>query len=95
MYSSTHFRLSKLSLGVMRLFTNTLVDEIRIDDSSRYPPDKFAQKYDPSRQYQANFEFSYYIIPHGRSITELTKENHVPEVTAPNEQNNPHTEDVE
>ncbi|GJT63337.1 retrovirus-related pol polyprotein from transposon TNT 1-94 [Tanacetum coccineum] len=32
-------------------FTNTLVDEIGIDDSSRYPPDEF-QEDDPSRQYQ-------------------------------------------
>nr|GEW36762.1 retrovirus-related Pol polyprotein from transposon TNT 1-94 [Tanacetum cinerariifolium] len=47
-----------------------------------------------SRQYQANYEFSYCIIPHGRSLTELTQENHVPEVTAPNGQDNPHTEDI-
>ncbi|GKA79145.1 retrovirus-related pol polyprotein from transposon TNT 1-94 [Tanacetum coccineum] len=33
-------------------FTNTLVDEIRIDDSSRYPPDEFLNEDDPSRQYQ-------------------------------------------
>ncbi|GJW15297.1 retrovirus-related pol polyprotein from transposon TNT 1-94 [Tanacetum coccineum] len=33
-------------------FTNTLVDEIGIDDSSRYPPDEFLQEDDPSRQYQ-------------------------------------------
>ncbi|GJS99775.1 hypothetical protein Tco_0820945 [Tanacetum coccineum] len=33
-------------------FTNTSVDEIRIDDSSRYPPDEFLNKDDPSRQYQ-------------------------------------------
>ncbi|GJU48656.1 retrovirus-related pol polyprotein from transposon TNT 1-94 [Tanacetum coccineum] len=32
-------------------FTNTLVDKIGIDDSSRYPPDEF-QEDDPSRQYQ-------------------------------------------
>ncbi|GJU70854.1 retrovirus-related pol polyprotein from transposon TNT 1-94 [Tanacetum coccineum] len=31
-------------------FTNTSVDEIGIDDSSRYPPDEF-QEDDPSRQY--------------------------------------------
>ncbi|GJT39054.1 retrovirus-related pol polyprotein from transposon TNT 1-94 [Tanacetum coccineum] len=49
----------------------------------------------PSRQYQANYEFSYYIIPHGRSLIELTQENYVPEVTAPNKQDNPHTKDVE
>ncbi|GJQ93279.1 retrovirus-related pol polyprotein from transposon TNT 1-94, partial [Tanacetum coccineum] len=34
-------------------FTNTLVDEIGIDDSSRYPPDEF-QEDDPSRQYQVD-----------------------------------------
>ncbi|GJW16879.1 retrovirus-related pol polyprotein from transposon TNT 1-94 [Tanacetum coccineum] len=76
-------------------FTNTSVDEIGIDDSSRYPPDEFVQEDDPSRQYQANFYFSYYIIPHGRSLTELTQVNHVPEVIAPNEHDTPHTEDVE
>ncbi|GKE58259.1 hypothetical protein Tco_1497444 [Tanacetum coccineum] len=76
-------------------FINTLVDEIGIDDSSRYPPVKFLHEDDPSRQYQANFNFLYYIIPHGRSLTELTQENHVPEVIAPNEQDTPHNEDVE
>nr|GEU79374.1 retrovirus-related Pol polyprotein from transposon TNT 1-94 [Tanacetum cinerariifolium] len=30
-------------------FTNTLVNEIRIDDSSRYPPDEFLHEDDPSR----------------------------------------------
>nr|GFC17353.1 retrovirus-related Pol polyprotein from transposon TNT 1-94 [Tanacetum cinerariifolium] len=35
-------------------FTNTLVNEIGIDDSSRYPPDEFIHDDDPSRQYQAN-----------------------------------------
>ncbi|GJV51251.1 retrovirus-related pol polyprotein from transposon TNT 1-94 [Tanacetum coccineum] len=33
--------------------SNTSVDEIGIDDSSRYPPDEF-QKNDPSRQYQVD-----------------------------------------
>ncbi|GJY63305.1 hypothetical protein Tco_0464765 [Tanacetum coccineum] len=76
-------------------FTNTSVDEIGINGSSRYSPDEFVQEDDPSRQYQANSDFSYYIIPHGRSLTKLTQENHVPEVIAPNEQDTPHTEDVE
>nr|GEU69268.1 hypothetical protein [Tanacetum cinerariifolium] len=31
-------------------FTNTSVDKIRIDDSSRYPPNEFIHKDDPSRQ---------------------------------------------
>ncbi|GKC25976.1 retrovirus-related pol polyprotein from transposon TNT 1-94 [Tanacetum coccineum] len=46
-------------------FTNTSVDEIGIDDSSRYILDEF-QEDDPSRQYQIYFDVSYYIIPHGR-----------------------------
>ncbi|GKB15824.1 retrovirus-related pol polyprotein from transposon TNT 1-94 [Tanacetum coccineum] len=73
-------------------FANTLVVEIGIDDSSRYPPDKFLQEDDPSRQYQANSNISYYIISYSRS---LTQENHVPEVIAPNEQDTPHIKDVE
>ncbi|GKB31475.1 retrovirus-related pol polyprotein from transposon TNT 1-94, partial [Tanacetum coccineum] len=40
------------------------VDEIGIDDSSRYPPDEF-QEDDPPRQYQVDSDVSYYIIPHG------------------------------
>ncbi|GJZ46551.1 retrovirus-related pol polyprotein from transposon TNT 1-94 [Tanacetum coccineum] len=75
-------------------FTNTLVDEIRIDDSSRYPPNEFLQEDDPSRQYQVDSDISYYIIPHGRSLTELTQENYVPEVIVPNEPDIPHTEDT-
>ncbi|GKC17387.1 hypothetical protein Tco_1014169 [Tanacetum coccineum] len=54
------------------MFTNTLIDEIRIDDSSRYPPDEFLQEDDLSRQYQSNSDISFYISPHGRSLTELT-----------------------
>nr|GEW10226.1 retrovirus-related Pol polyprotein from transposon TNT 1-94 [Tanacetum cinerariifolium] len=61
-------------------FTNTSVDKIGIDDSFRYPPDEFIQEDDPSRKYQVDSDVSYYIIPPGRSLTELTQENHVPEV---------------
>nr|GEX80923.1 hypothetical protein [Tanacetum cinerariifolium] len=75
-------------------FTNTSVDETRINDSSRYPHNEFRQEDDPSRRYQANFDFIYYIIPHGRSLTELTQDTHVPEVITSNEQNTPHTQDV-
>ncbi|GKD64250.1 retrovirus-related pol polyprotein from transposon TNT 1-94, partial [Tanacetum coccineum] len=76
-------------------FTNTSVDEIRINNSSRYLLDKFTHEDDPSKQYQANYEFSYYIIPHGYSLTELSQEHHVIEVIAPNKQDNPQTKDVE
>ncbi|GJR39794.1 retrovirus-related pol polyprotein from transposon TNT 1-94 [Tanacetum coccineum] len=47
-------------------FTNTSVDEIGIDDSSRYPPDEFLHEDDPSRKYQVDYDISYYVIPHGR-----------------------------
>ncbi|GJZ63581.1 retrovirus-related pol polyprotein from transposon TNT 1-94 [Tanacetum coccineum] len=50
---------------------------------------------DPSRQYQSNYDISYYIIPHGRSLTELIKQNQIPEVIAPNKQDNLHTKGVE
>ncbi|GJW62804.1 retrovirus-related pol polyprotein from transposon TNT 1-94 [Tanacetum coccineum] len=75
-------------------FINTLVDEIGIDDSSRYPPDEYHHKDDPSRQYQLNSNISYYIIPHGRSLTELTQEKHIPEVNAPNEHDIPYSEGI-
>ncbi|GKB59195.1 hypothetical protein Tco_0915381 [Tanacetum coccineum] len=74
-------------------FTNTSVDEIGIDDSSRYPPDEF-QEDDPSRQYQVDSDVSYYIIPHGCLLTEITQENHIPEAVAPNEPELLHTEDT-
>ncbi|GJY36910.1 retrovirus-related pol polyprotein from transposon TNT 1-94 [Tanacetum coccineum] len=47
------------------------------------------------RQYQVDYDVSYYIIPHGRSLTEFTQENHVPEVIVPNEPDIPQTEDTE
>ncbi|GJV17515.1 retrovirus-related pol polyprotein from transposon TNT 1-94 [Tanacetum coccineum] len=46
------------------------------------------------RQYQTNFDISYYVIPHGRLLTELTQEKHVPEVIALNEQDTPQTKNV-
>ncbi|GJZ71774.1 hypothetical protein Tco_0635625 [Tanacetum coccineum] len=50
---------------------------------------------DPSRQYQIDSDISYYVIPHGRSLSELTQEKHVPKVIAPNEPDIPLTEDTE
>ncbi|GJY04702.1 retrovirus-related pol polyprotein from transposon TNT 1-94 [Tanacetum coccineum] len=76
-------------------FTNNSVDEIRKDNSSRYPLDEYHHEDDPSRQYQSNSDISYYIIPHGRSLTELSQEKHVPEVIALNEPDISHTEDAE
>ncbi|GJT33185.1 retrovirus-related pol polyprotein from transposon TNT 1-94 [Tanacetum coccineum] len=60
-------------------FINTLLDEIRINDSSRYPPGEFLHEDDPSRQYQSNFEILYHVIPQGHSLTELIQDKHVPE----------------
>nr|GFB67293.1 retrovirus-related Pol polyprotein from transposon TNT 1-94 [Tanacetum cinerariifolium] len=71
--------------------THTSEDEIGIENSSRYPCDKFVHENDPSRQYQIDSDVSYYVIPHGRSLFELTQENQVPEVIAPNEPDIPHT----
>ncbi|GJR55175.1 retrovirus-related pol polyprotein from transposon TNT 1-94 [Tanacetum coccineum] len=47
------------------------------------------------KQYQVYYIVSYYIIIHGCSLTELTQENNLPEVIAPNEPDIPHTEDTE
>ncbi|GJW21821.1 retrovirus-related pol polyprotein from transposon TNT 1-94 [Tanacetum coccineum] len=82
------------SLEAIR-FTNTSENEIGIDDSSIYPLDEFINEDDLSRQYQTDFDISDYVIPHGCSLFELTKENHVPEVIAPNEPDIPLTEDTE
>ncbi|GKA33067.1 hypothetical protein Tco_0719434 [Tanacetum coccineum] len=92
-HNTRELHIKKFHLEAIR-FTNTSVDEIRINDSSRYPPDEF-QEDDPSRQYQVDSDVLYYIIPHGRSLTEITQENHVPEVIAPNEPEMPHAEDDE
>nr|GFC97393.1 retrovirus-related Pol polyprotein from transposon TNT 1-94 [Tanacetum cinerariifolium] len=75
-------------------FANTSVDEIGINDSSRYHPNEFLHEDEPSRQYQADFDITYYVIPHGRSLIELTQENHVPEVIVLNEHDVPLTEDI-
>ncbi|GJZ74178.1 retrovirus-related pol polyprotein from transposon TNT 1-94 [Tanacetum coccineum] len=53
-------------------FTNTLVDEIGIDDSPRYPLDEYLHEDDPSRQYQSNFDISYYLAsPHTKVVEGL------------------------
>ncbi|GKA24360.1 retrovirus-related pol polyprotein from transposon TNT 1-94 [Tanacetum coccineum] len=75
--------------------THTSENEIGIDDSSRYPPNEFVHEGDPSRQYQVDFDISYYVIPYGRSLSELTQDNQVPKVIALNEPDIPHTEDTE
>nr|GEV67131.1 hypothetical protein [Tanacetum cinerariifolium] len=60
-----------------------------------YPPDEFVHEDDPSRQYKIDYDISYYVIPHGHSLSELTQENQVPKVIAPNEPNIPHTQDTQ
>nr|GEV07484.1 copia protein [Tanacetum cinerariifolium] len=72
----------------------TSVDEIRIDDSSRYPPDDFLHKDDPSRQYQALFDISYYTTPHNHLLAELTQTTNVPEVITLNKKTNHLTKDT-
>ncbi|GJR75913.1 retrovirus-related pol polyprotein from transposon TNT 1-94 [Tanacetum coccineum] len=55
-------------------FTNTSVDEIGIDDSSRYPPYEFIHKDDPSGQYQVNSDVPQSHISNQASISS----HHVP-----------------
>ncbi|GJT09119.1 retrovirus-related pol polyprotein from transposon TNT 1-94 [Tanacetum coccineum] len=76
-------------------FTNTSEDEIGIDDSSKYPPNEFIHEDDLSRQYQTDSDISYYVIPHGHSLSKLTLENHVPKVIASNKPDIPLTKDNE
>nr|GEX50408.1 retrovirus-related Pol polyprotein from transposon TNT 1-94 [Tanacetum cinerariifolium] len=76
-------------------FTNTSINEIGIYNSSRYLSDEFLHEDGPSRQYQVDYDILYYAIPHGRSLTELTQENHVPEVIVLNEHDVPLTENIE
>ncbi|GJX95262.1 retrovirus-related pol polyprotein from transposon TNT 1-94 [Tanacetum coccineum] len=76
-------------------FTNTSADEIRIDDSSRYPHDELLHEDDLSRKYQENYDISYYITPHNRSLIELIETTQVPEVITPNEKNIPHIKETE
>ncbi|GKE06683.1 retrovirus-related pol polyprotein from transposon TNT 1-94, partial [Tanacetum coccineum] len=76
-------------------FTHTSEDDIDIDDSSRYPPNEFVHEDDLTRKYQIDADILYYVIPHGRSLSELTQDNQVPEVIALNEPNIPHIEDTE
>nr|GEY96334.1 retrovirus-related Pol polyprotein from transposon TNT 1-94 [Tanacetum cinerariifolium] len=45
--------------------------------------------------FDQNYDVSYYIIPYGCSLTELTQENYVPEAIAHNEPEIPHTKDTE
>ena len=45
-------------------FSNSSVEEIGIDDSSRYPPDEYLSEDNPSTQYQIDADISYHINPH-------------------------------
>nr|GEU29534.1 uncharacterized mitochondrial protein AtMg00810-like [Tanacetum cinerariifolium] len=80
----------KLRDNAIDLLTSLFEREIRL----RYPLDEFLHDDDPSRQYQVDSDISYYAIPHGRSLTELTQENQVPEVFVPNEHDVPLTENI-
>ncbi|GJR27211.1 hypothetical protein Tco_1103443 [Tanacetum coccineum] len=68
---------------------------LRVFNTRKQQTEETYQEHDPSRQYQSNYDISYYIIPHGRSLTELIQQNQIPKVIAPNKQGNLHTKDVE
>ncbi|GKF13854.1 hypothetical protein Tco_0055316, partial [Tanacetum coccineum] len=60
-----------------------------------YPPDEFLHEDDSSRKYQVDSDVSYYVIPPGHSLTELTQENLVPEEISLNEPDIPLSKDNE
>ena len=69
-------------------FSSSLVEEIGIDDSSRYPPNEYLSKNHTSTQYQADADVSYYIIPHNLpqpTISEVTDTQQVSNETTPTE----------
>ena len=71
-------------------FSNSSVEEIGIDDSSRYPPDEYHPENNPSTQYQADADVSYYIIPHNLPqppISEFIETQPVSNETDTTEQN--------
>ncbi|GKF76989.1 hypothetical protein Tco_0229459 [Tanacetum coccineum] len=82
-----------MSIEAIR-FTNTSVKEIGIDNSFRYPPDEYLDEDDLSRQYQSKSNISYYVIPHGHSLTEITQSQQPSEECPQNESNPPLTEVV-
>ncbi|GKA36347.1 hypothetical protein Tco_0722838 [Tanacetum coccineum] len=59
-------------------FTNTLVDEIESDDSSKYSPDEFLNEDDPSRQYQVDSDPDIPLTEDNEGLPDLinTKETH-------------------
>ncbi|GJY90922.1 hypothetical protein Tco_0506118 [Tanacetum coccineum] len=58
-------------------FTNTSVDEIGINDSSRYPPDEFIHKDDPSRQYQSQISNQVSTSSHSFPQNRWSKDQHI------------------
>nr|GEW86417.1 hypothetical protein [Tanacetum cinerariifolium] len=71
----------------------------QIKETYHISPDELFYEDDPSRQYQVDADISYYVIPHGRSLSELTlskltQDNQVLEVIALNKPDIPHTEDT-
>ena len=69
-------------------FSSSSVEEIGIDDSSRYPPDEYLLENHTSTQYQDDADVSYYIIPHNLpqpTISEFIKTQQVSNETTTTE----------
>ncbi|GJV40886.1 retrovirus-related pol polyprotein from transposon TNT 1-94 [Tanacetum coccineum] len=90
---SKHFWTEAVRIAYI-LLSQKLPESLTQEDN-KYPPDEIIHEDDLSKQYQANFDISYYVIPYGRSLFEITQEKHVPEVIAPNEPDIPLTKDTE
>ncbi|GKE11674.1 hypothetical protein Tco_1415225 [Tanacetum coccineum] len=85
----------KYTLVIVDEYSRFLEYNIRIQQIEETYHVTFDERMEAIRQYQVDSDVSYYIIPHGRSITEITQENHVHEVIAPNKPEIPHTKDNE
>ncbi|GJT18618.1 retrovirus-related pol polyprotein from transposon TNT 1-94 [Tanacetum coccineum] len=77
--------------GVAKRKNRTLIEAARIMLNGSVLSQHFWTK---AIKIASNSDISYYVIPHGRSLTELTQEKYVPEVIALNEHEPPHTEDT-
>nr|GEY36639.1 hypothetical protein [Tanacetum cinerariifolium] len=64
-------------------FTNTSMEEIGIDDSSRYPPDEFLHEDDPSRQYQDDKGIFIYQEQYTRKLLKKYKNSDTSSVKTP------------
>ncbi|GJW57560.1 retrovirus-related pol polyprotein from transposon TNT 1-94 [Tanacetum coccineum] len=85
----------EVSNGIFLLSQKLLVFNTRRQQVEETYHVTFDESIEAIRKYQVDSNVSYFIIPHGCSLTKVTQENHIPVVSAPNEPDIPQTEDTE